>query len=138
MSLQDTTKIGLGGTRGTFKRVENFKGSKAAGLAVVQKSDGTITTTLTDGQLLGVSLGNDESNTGVIMPVCREGSGVPIQLGSAFTPTIGAQVQIHATSGQAVASGTAVNASFTTGILTGEQEDGTTLNVALIDMIGGL
>jgi hypothetical protein len=138
MSLQDTSKIALGGTVGTFKKVENFPGNIEAGLACVQKSDGTVTKTLSDGALIGISLGGDLSNTGKRMAVCREGEGVPVQLGSAFTPTIGAQVQIHATSGQAVASGTAVNAFYTTAIKTGIKEDGTTCNVALIDMVGGL
>ncbi len=135
MSLQDTTKIGLGGTVGTFKKVESYKGSIAAGLACVQKSDGTITTTLSDGSLLGVSLGSDLSN-GPMMSICREGDGVPIQAGT-LTPVIGAQVQIHATSGKAVDSGTAVNAFYVSGLKTGTKEDGTTCSVVLIDMVGG-
>ena len=135
MSLQDTTKVALGGTAGTFKKVDNFPGTIAAGLAVVSKSDGTYTKTLSDGALVGISLGGDLSNTGR-MAVCREGEGVPLQVD--FTPTIGDQVQIHSTSGLGVASGTEVNAFYTTGVKTGVKEDGTTTNVALIDMVGGL
>lgn len=139
MTLQNTDQVALGGTTGTFKKVENFPGNIAAGLAVVSKSDGTYTNTLSDGVLMGISLGQDESNTGKRFAVCREGSGVPIQAGS-LTPVIGAQVQIHATSGKAVDSGTAVNAVIVSGLLDCVNEDGTITvdGCILIDMVGGL
>ncbi len=139
MTLQNTDQVAMGGTTGTFKKVQNFPGNIAAGLACVQKSDGTVTTTLSDGVLLGVSLGQDESNTGKRFAVCREGSGVPILAGT-LTPVIGAQVQIHATSGKAVDSGTAVNAVIVSGLLDAVLEDGSIVvdGCILIDMVGGL
>lgn len=139
MTLQNTDQVALGGTTGTFKKVQSLPGNMVAGLAVVSKSDGTYTNTLSDGALVGVSLGQDESNTGKVFAVCREGSGVPILAGT-LTPVIGAQVQIHATSGKAVDSGTAVNAVIVSGLLDAVLEDGTISvdGCILIDMVGGL
>ncbi len=134
---QDATKVLLGATGGTFKNSEAFSGNIEAGLACVQKSDGTITNVLSDGALLGVSLGADLSGTGKFFSLLRVGSKIPLQLGAAFTPVIGAQVQLHATSGQGVSSGTAVNATYSSSLLTGVKEDGTTCPVAYIEIVGG-
>jgi hypothetical protein len=132
----DPTKVVLGSTQSSFKTVDNKAGSIDAGKVAVQKSDGTITTTLADGSLVGVSLGKSLSDT-ARMAIVRRGAAVPILI-DAFTPTVGAQVQVHATSGIAVASGTAVNAFYASSTLTGVKEDGTTANCALIDFPGGL
>lgn len=135
----DATKVQLGSSESSFKIVDAIAGNIEAGLAVVQKSDGTVSTTLSDGALIGVSFGADLSGTGKFMALCRKGDKIPLQLGSAFTPVIGAQVQIHATSGQGVASGTPVNATYQSANLTGIKEDGiTTVPAALISMPGGL
>lgn len=134
----DITKQVLGATDSTFKNVDNVPGNIAAGLACVQKSDGTVTTTLADGALLGVSLGKDLSGTDRFTPVCRKGIKVPILVGT-LTPVIGAQVQLHATSGKAVDSGTAVNATIASGLKDAVLEDGTTVTngCILIDFPGG-
>jgi hypothetical protein len=132
----DPTKVVLGSTQSSFKTVDNKAGSIEAGKVAVQKSDGTVTTTLADGSLLGVSLGKSLSDT-ARMAIVKRGAGVPILI-DAFTPTIGAQVQVHATSGIAVASGTAVNAYYASSTLTGVKEDGTEADCALIDFPGGL
>ncbi len=134
---QDTTKVLLGGSHSSFKNVSTGPGNIAAGKVVVQKSDGTLTMVLADGALLGVSLGKDLSGTDLFFSYLRNGDNVPILI-DAFTPTIGAQVQVHATSGIAVASGTAVNATYRSSTKTGVLEDGTTANCALIEMVGGL
>jgi hypothetical protein len=128
----------MGSVQSTFKTVDNHAGAIAAGLAVTLKSDDTITTTLSDGTLIGVSAGkslSDTSRTAII----RRGSRVPILVDS-LTPVIGAQVQVHATSGKAVTSGTAVNATIASGLLNAVLEDGSIVSSGciLIDMPGGL
>lgn len=132
----DATKVLMGSTQSTFKNVDNAAGAIDAGKVVVRTSTGAISSTLASGSLIGVSLGkslSDTSRTAIV----RKGIQVPILI-DAFSPVIGAQVQVHATSGIAVASGTAVNAIFASGALTGLLEDGTTASCALIDMPGGL
>lgn len=132
----DATKVLMGATQSTFKNVDNAAGAIAAGKVVVRTSTGAISSTLASGSLIGVSLGKSLSDTDRTA-ICRKGILVPILI-DAFSPVIGAQVQVHATSGIAVASGTAVNAIYASGALTGLLEDGTTASVALIDMPGGL
>ena len=136
----DASKVLLGAILKSFRLVDNYVGSLQAGVIARQKSDGTITTAAADGLPLGISLGKDLSD-GTRMHVCRSGLAVPILLTAAFTPTIGAQVHISDTTGLAIASGagaTGMNAVYKSGVLTGIKEDGTTANVALIDMQGGL
>jgi hypothetical protein len=138
--MHDATKALLGTTTSSVKEVDNRKGTIAAGLAVRLKSDDTISTAAADGNLLGISLGRDLSDTGRTA-ICRKGLRVPIQLTSAFTPAIGAQVGIDDTTGKAKASGagvTGVNAIYASGVLTGIDEDGGNVNVAMIDFPGGL
>lgn len=136
----DASKVLLGSTQSSAKEVDNRKGVIAAGLAVRLKSDDTIVVTAADGNLLGISLGRSLSDTSRTA-ICRKGLSVPILLTDAFTPTIGAQVNISDTTGKAAASGggaTAVNAVYASGVLTGVNEDGASVNVALIDFPGGL
>jgi hypothetical protein len=136
----DATKVLMGATQSSFKNVDNHKGVIAAGTACRLKSDDTLSIASADGNLLGVSLGADLSSIGWTS-ICRKGSKVPVLLTSAFTPVIGAQVNISDTTGKAGTAGagfTAVNAVYVSGILTGMLEDGTTDNVALIDFPGGL
>ncbi len=131
----DASKVVLGATQSAFKEVTSHAGTILAGLVVVQGAS-AISSTLSDGTLMGVSLGSSLSDM-AYSSVCRRGALVPILIDS-FTPTIGAQVQVHATSGIAVASGTAVNAYYASAVLTAIKEDGTEANCALIDFPGGL
>lgn len=134
----DATKVLLGNIPSNVKEIDNMAGSIEAGLVVRLKSDGTIS--IDTGSYLGISVGkslSDHARTSI----CRKGLKVPVLLTDAFTPTVGAQVNISDTTGKAVASGggaTAVNAVYASGVLTGIKEDGTTANVALIDFAGGL
>ena len=139
--MHDPTVVQLGTTQSTFKQVDNIPGDPAtlkAGMVVFQKSDGTFTLTLADGSPAGISLGKSLSAT-KRTPIVRRGLKVPVLLQSGFTtPTIGGAVSIHATSGKADSSGTAVNAIYASGKLTGIDEDGNEVDVALIDLPGGL
>ncbi len=139
--MQDANQVLMGATGSSFKNVDNVPGNIAAGLVVCAKSDGTYTTILADGAAIGVSLGKDLSGTDAFTPVVRKGERVPILLESnSVNPVIGAQVQVHATSGKAVASGTAVNAYYVSGELDAVLEDGSIVvdGCAYIDMVGGL
>lgn len=138
----DATKVLMGTTRSSVKEVDNRKGTIAAGLAVRLKSDDTIVVTSADGNLLGISLGKSLSDT-ARTAIVRKGLQVPIKLASGFSnPTVGGQVAVSDTTGEAKAytgSGdTYVNAVYASGALTGVQEDGTEISVALIDFPGGL
>lgn len=135
--MHNASKVLLGATRSNYKVVDNMAGNIAAGLAVHLKSDGTLSIAAADGSKIGISLGGSLSNTSRTA-ICRKGTGVPVLLTSAFTPTIGAQVSFNDTTGKAASSGTAVNATYASGVLTGILEDGTEANVALIDFPGGL
>lgn len=139
--MHDATKVLLGTTTKDQRVIDNVPGAIAAGLAVRAKSDGTYTVAHADGATIGVSVGvslSGHSRTAV----CREGLGVAIQLTSAFTPTVGAQVAISDTTGKAIGyTGTGdryFNASYASSTLTGIAEDGSEVNVALIDFPGGL
>lgn len=135
----DATKVLMGTTLSNIREVDNYAGSVStfkAGLCVNLDSAGALTLTLASGSRLGISLGRSLSDTARVS-VCRKGLKVPILKGD-VTPVIGAQVQVHATAGTAVTSGTAINAIYASGVLTGTQEDGTTADVILIDFPGGL
>jgi hypothetical protein len=132
----------LGNVDTNIKEVINRSGDPAtflAGLCVHQKSDGTLSLAVADGSKIGISMGRSLSDT-LRTAICVKGLRVPIRLTNSFTPTVGAQVQISATTGKAVSSGTAVNAHYVTGVLTCIDEDGNTVadGCALIDMPGGL
>lgn len=138
--MHDATKVLLGATQSSLKHVDNYAGAIDAGKIVRLKSDGTISIALADGNALGISLGKSLSDTSRTA-VCRAGLRVPVLLTAAFTPVVGAQVNISDTTGIAIAAGagaTAMNAIYVSGVLTGVLEDGTTANVALIDFQGGL
>ena len=133
----DATKVLMGSTKSSFKTVTSYAGSIAAGLATRIDDAGALSITEADGALLGISLGKDLSDSGRTA-ICRKGEGVPILLTAELVPVIGEQVQISASTGKAVASGTAVNAVYRSGVLTGILEDGTEAEVAIIDFVGGL
>lgn len=137
------SKVLMGNIDQTFKHVESKAGNIAAGTIVRLKNDGTISVAKADGAPLGISLGKDLSDAG-FTSYAMSGTRVPILLTAAFTPTVGAQVNISDTTGLAIASGagaTGVNATYLTGKLTAIKEDGTedaTNGCALIHMPGGL
>lgn len=141
MSHHNPNKALLGTTRGSIKEIGNRKGTILAGLAVRLKSDETLSVASADGSLLGISVGADLSDIGRTS-IAYKGVGVPVRLGSGFTPTLGAVVNISDTTGQAVAAGagaTAVNATYSKLLSEGAiAEDGTTVAAALIDFPGGL
>ncbi len=138
----DATKQIMGSTRSSFKVVDNVPGTIDAGLVVHAKSDGTYTVASADGAAVGVSLGKSLSDS-PRTAVCREGLGVPIQVGSG-TPVVGAQVAVSNTTGKTVnytGSGDEyVNAVYVTAKLTngGVTEAGTLVDIAIIDFPGGL
>lgn len=142
----NANQVLMGTTRSNVKEVTSARGTYAAGIAVRQKSDGTLSVTKADGSWLGVSLGVDLSNTDKIA-VVRKGLQVPVQLKAGFNPTIGAVVEFDDATGLATGDGTktASNAVFATGRLGGSGADngiaengGSNVGVALIDFPGGL
>lgn len=138
--MHDASKVLMGTIGSNIKEVVNYAGDPAtflAGLCVHQKSDGTISLASADGVKLGISLGKSLSDT-KRTAVCRKGVRVPVLVTAAFTPTLGAQVQISTTTGKVVSSGTAVNALYSAVGLTGIDEAGNEVDVALIDFPGGL
>lgn len=137
----DPSKVVLGGTLSSIKEVGNRKGTVLAGTAVRQKSDGTMSTISSDGGFIGVSMGKDLSGAG-FTSIAYRGEKVPLRLGAAFTPTLGAVVHIDNATGLGVASGagaTATSAVYNSGLLSGLTEGGgSEVPVALIDFPGGL
>jgi len=139
--MHNASKVLLGGVRSSIKDVTNEPSVIEAGLPCFRKSDGDLSVAKADGGLIGVSLGKTLDNTSARTAVCRRGVEVPVILDDGETPTIGEQVAFNDTTGKAgsVDTGlTAVNATFASGVLTGVKEDGTEVNVALIDFEGGL
>jgi len=140
--MHNANLIQMGSTRSNVREVDNNPSDPAtfkAGLFVNLASTGLLTLTRSAGSALGVSLGRSLSNTKKTA-VCRKGLGVPVLLDNGFEPTIGAQVQVHATSGLAVASGTGVNAVYASGKMSAQDEDGVAIadGAAYIDFQGGL
>lgn len=159
--MHNGNKVLMGTTGSNEKEVTNVKSSVtsfSAGVAVRLKNDGTLSKTLADGALLGVSLGRSLSDTDRVA-VCRKGLRVPLAITASFEPVIGAIVYIDDATGLgAVSSGsaTAVNAVYapppvlstslarvggsaaTAGIAEGATADTGTVGVAFIDMPGGL
>lgn len=141
--MHDTTKVQMGAPSSSERTVVSHVGTIAAGTVVRRKSDGTLSTINTDGDFYGVSLGKDLSNAGY-SAICTAGLGIPVTLTSAFDPTIGGVVTVSNSTGFAASSGTATAATYATGriggtgVNGGQQEDGTTVGAALIDMVGGL
>lgn len=139
-----TSKVQMGTTQSDIRKVVPHVGVIPAGTAVRRKSDGTLSTTSTDGDFYGVSLGADLSDAGY-SSICVAGLGVPLTLTSGFDPTVGAVVSISDSTGFGVTSGGAATAATYAagrvggiGVNGGQQEDGTTVGVAIIDMAGGL
>lgn len=138
--MHDASKVALGSTQSSFRTVVNHKGEIPAGKIVRLKSDDTISIASADGNALGISLGKSLSDI-ARTAICVRGKGVPVLLTDDFTPTVGAQVAIHNTTGIAATkdgSSTYVNAVYAVDLLTGIAEDGTEVRVAIIDFPGGL
>jgi hypothetical protein len=118
-----------------------------AGTAVRLKSTGELSVTKNDGEYLGVSLGKSMSDTSRIV-VLKAGLRVPILLtddSAEYAYVVkGASVYIDDVSGLAniVDDGnvttTISSAIYVSGVMTGINEAGAEVNVALIDMVGGL
>ena len=148
--MHDATKHALGTTKGPGKpTVTNHKGAAviAAGIAVRLKSDDTpaIATGSGVGELIGISLGRDLSDTGRTA-VCRAGLGVPLKIASGVTPAPGETVYIVNATGEghnsADAARTATAAVYASEKLTtggmAEGESSGSVDFAYVDMVGGL
>lgn len=124
--------------------VIQYDGNIEAGLVVRLKSDKTLSVLPADGEIIGLSMGKDLSNSTKRTEVCTKSEQAPILLTAAFTPVIGAQVFAHPTTGAACASSVtdavALNATYETGALTAVKEDGTEVaaGAAYIKFGGGL
>lgn len=140
--MHSATTVYMGSHKSNILESDNWSASPStfkAGMCGHLKSDGTVSLAVADGSKIGISLGRSLSDT-ARTTFARKGKGVPILLANGLTPVVGAQVQISTTTGLAVASGTAVNAFYTTAVLTAYDEDGVVIadGCALIDFIGGL
>lgn len=139
--MHDASKVLLGATRSNVRESSNHLGTVAAGLGCRLKSDGTVTTAASDGPEIGISLGKTLDNAGKRTVVCRAGLGVPVLLKSGETMTVGEQLGIDDTSGEAASIDTGVtgvNAYVVATGITGVKEDGTEADCVLVDFIGGL
>lgn len=140
----NTSKVLMGCPRSSDRTVVSHIGEIAAGIAVRRKSDGTLSTTSTDGDFYGVSLGKDLSKAGY-SAICVAGLGIPLQLTDGLDPSVGGVVSISNSTGKgASSSATATAATYATGriggtgVAGGILEDGTTVGACYIDMPGGL
>lgn len=118
-----------------------------AGLFLRLKNDGTLSVTKADGKALGISLGkslSDISRTAVV----KAGSAIPVLLtddSASYAYVVkGAFAYSDDVTGKAnvVDDGsvttTITNAIYVSGALDGIAEDGTTVKVALVDIVGGV
>ena len=142
----DESKILLGSTQSSARDVTVHDFDPAtfpAGTAVRQKSDGALSVTKAHGQLIGVTAGKSLSNTKKTA-VIRAGEGVPIRLTEGFEPVIGTSVWVDDVTGLANVEDdgdvttTVTNATYVSEAMTGIDEAGNEVDVALIDMPGGL
>ncbi len=151
----NTSKVLMGSTGSNIKEVTNFLSDSGvaleAGLAVILKSTGKVSLDTSEGQLVGISLGKDLSDSNRTA-VCRKGARVPVKLKAGFDPTIGAAVAIEDDTGLARAytgsgdryvnavyvSGRVGGTGVTGGVAEGATSDTGSVGVAYIDMIGGL
>ena len=144
--MHDTSKCVMGGGQSSIKDVRSKKaksgsvGLVPAGTVVHLKSDDTLSPVASDGAVVGISMGKDQSNTDRVS-YCERGNAIPALLTSGFTPTKTAAVYYDPTTGKLAASSgsaTALNARYASGKLTGIAEDGTSVDAALIDFNGNL
>lgn len=152
--MQDASKILLGTIQSSYREgVTSYAVSDTAdfpaGTIVRLDSNGDLSVTKADGQLLGVSLGIDMADTNRIV-VLKAGLRVPVLLTDLGTDdysqaVIGQYVWADDVTGKAqdVHDGTAVfsvvtSAIYVSGQMTGVNELGADVVVALVDMPGGL
>lgn len=150
--MHDATKVLLGTTQSSYREgITSYAVADVAtfpaGTIVRLKNDGTLSVTKGDGEYLGVSLGKSLSDTSRIA-VLKAGLKVPVLLTDDSAEyayvVLGASVYVDDVSGLAniVDDGnvttTISSAIYVSGALDGINEAGSTVKVALIDMVGGL
>lgn len=149
--LHDPSIVLLGGVKTSNKQVSQYNEDPStfkAGVAVRLKNDGTLSLAKDDGRWIGVSLGKNLSNVASGIAVLRKGLGVPVLVTEGYEPVIGEKVYFNDSTGLAD-DPTAVDgdeqsivtvsaATYVSELLTGIDEDGNEVDVALIDMPGGL
>lgn len=144
--MHDANQVLMGSTDSSDKSATNYAADPAdfpAGTALVLGSDGIPSNDMTDGQFIGVSLGESLSKTEKLS-VCRSGLGVPLLVTEGFTPVKGQAVYVHSDTGHAVddedEDAVATAAIYTSGPLDAVALDGTVTEdgVCYIDMPGGL
>lgn len=139
--MHDSMKVMMGTTRSTYKEgatsypvsdVADFPAGTVARLG----SNGFLSKT--SGRFIGVSLGSDLSAEKRIV-VLSAGLKVPVLIESTDVPVVGETMYVD--NGLAAAQGGSslqTNAYYTSTPLIGIAEDGSEVNVALIDYVGGL
>lgn len=146
--MHNPNQVLMGSTNSSDKAATNYAADPAdfpAGTAVRLDSSGELSTTLADGLLVGVSLGESLSKT-ERLSVCRSGEGVPLKLTEGYEPAVGDPVYIDDVTGLAndgedeEVDATLTSAIFVSGPLDAVLLDGTVEedSVAYIDMPGGL
>lgn len=140
----DATKVLLGAALcpASQMAVESVPGDIAAGLAVRKNTTtGAYQVAASGaGPILGVSMGRSLGKNGYFS-LCYSAPKILVQLGSAHTPTVGAQVHIDDTNGKTKASGGGATATagvyekLVTGI---DEVAGGTVACAIVNMTSGL
>ncbi len=153
--MHDATKVLMGSTQSSYREgASSYQVSDVtdfpAGTVVRLNSSGSLSVTKSDGSYLGISLGVDLSDAGKIV-VLKAGLRVPVLLTDQDPPDgdydyveMGKPLWVDDVTGLSniVDDGgvtTTVSAAiYVTGALTGINEDGDEVAVALVDMPGGL
>lgn len=148
--MHNPNQVLMGCPKSSERTVVSHLGDIPAGTAVRRKSDGSLSTVSSDGDLYGVSLGRDLSKAGY-SSICVAGLGIPLTLTNGYDPPVGGVVSISNSTGfGASTSASATAATYAawspsssiarvggTTVNGGVQEDGTLVGAALIDMPGG-
>jgi hypothetical protein len=120
--------------------VESLPGSLAAGLAFRKNTTtGALQVAAAGaGPVLGISMGRSLGKNGQFSG-CYAAPKVALQLTGSYTPSVGAQVTVSDTTGKGASSGTAINAVYEKILVGGgvSEVDGSAVDVAIINMIGG-
>jgi hypothetical protein len=140
----DSTKIRMGTVlRGKPEITTEYPGTSVPGQAWRLKSDGTLSKAVADGELMGIDGGVDMGYAGKIALI-RRGYGVPVKLKAEETLAKGDVLGIDDVTGEAAAVTTGVSASNAVVVvgsaagMKGILDDGTEIDVVLVDMEGGL
>lgn len=134
--MHDASKVLMGATQSSDKEVSCHAADPAsfpAGRAVRGKSDGSISLSSSDGQLLGISLGKSLSDTKKTA-VCRVGNRVPLEL-PGWAYLVKDELTFHtkrnvAVSIEFVDTGTADEEAVT---VTGDDESGYLISLSMED-----